>query len=429
MRSLLTKLLFTLTRRILERYQPLVVGITGSVGKTTAKEALAHILSVAGKQARKSTGSFNTEIGVPLTVIGVDRSPGKSVMGWLTVLSRGVQLLAGDRAHYPAVLVLEMGADRPGDIEQLVRLTKPAVGMLTAVGPAHLERFGDLEGIIREKKKIVTLLPKTSCAIIPSDEPVLHTLKKEVRARVLTVGATEGSDVRVSDVRFICDPQSLPTSGTYCKLGWQGSSVPCFLPGVLGLAAARSAGFAAAAAFAMDVGALTVSEALRTWMPPPGRMRIIPGIKDTVLIDDSYNSSPKAAAAALEAVSDLGWRGRRYVVFGDMAELGKTTREEHERLGALIAEHKPDCFVAVGPTMVEAVRAARASGMEESSVFHFADTQSAGLFVQERLHPGDLVLIKGSQVMRMERIVKELMAEPLKASELLVRQGEDWKNK
>lgn len=426
MRSLLITVLHFLTRRVLRRYQPLVIGITGSVGKTSTKEALWQILQGSGKHVGKSSASFNTEIGVPLAVLGVARSPRTSLLGWFRVFLKAGRMLLGKPQEYPPLLILELGADRPGDIETLVAVTRPKIGVLTSVGPAHLEGFGTVDAVRAEKKKILTMLPDQGIAILPGDEAGLGKIRKEVRARIITVGASEDCDLRIFDIHASLDPINGSSLGTYFKFGWKGSIVPCFLPHVLGGPAVRSAGFAAAVALALELHPLMVSEALRNWIPPSGRMRMIPGMKQTLLIDDSYNSSPNAVVAACEAVHALEWKGRRLFVLGDMAELGAASRKEHGAIGTFVASQKPDYFVAVGPMMVAAVRAAEAAGFPEENTFHWPDAAAAGRFLQARIHAGDLLLIKGSQIMRMERIVKELMAEPLRAEELLVRQGPEW---
>jgi UDP-N-acetylmuramoyl-tripeptide--D-alanyl-D-alanine ligase len=270
------------------------------------------------------------------------------------------------------------------------------------------------------------MLPDQGIASMPGAEVDFGGIQKEVRARTITVGTSEDCDVRIFDIRVNLHSLSEDSLGTYFKLGWKGSIVPCFLPNVFGSPAVRSAGFAAAVAFALHLNPLIVSEALRDWIAPSGRMRMILGIKQTLLIDDSYNSSPNAVKAACEAVRALEWKGRCLLVLGDMAELGAASLKEHTAVGKLVASQKPEYFVAVGPLMVEAVRAARAAGLPEASTFHWPNAAAAGRFLQERIHAGDLLIIKGSQIMRMERIVKELMAEPLKAGALLVRQGAEW---
>ncbi len=437
MRSLLITFLHSLTRRILGRYRPMVIGITGSVGKTSVREALFHILASRGRRVGQSPRSFNTDIGVPLAVFGLSSSPRRSPVGWVRALLFGLRLAYGAPRQYPEALVLELGANRPGDIASLMSLVAPvSVGILTAIAPTHLEGFMTVEAIAVEKKKLLTALPFGATAIYPGDERRYANLKRELSAKTMTVGLSPECDLRVFEVRSSLAPSSGEPPGTFFKLAWKGSVVPCFVPGILGTAAARSAAFAAAGALALGENPLDISTALRQWAPPPGRMRVLPGIKHAMLIDDSYNSSPKALEAALETLFTLEFPGseegllhRRIVVLGDMAELGAESEAAHVAVGARVAQLKPDIFLAVGPRMAQARRAAVDHGYPEATAYHFPEATGAARFLQDRIQPHDVILIKGSQIMRMERAVKELMAEPLRVAELLVRQGQDWQQR
>ncbi len=433
MRSLFIALLHRLTRRVLVRYHPTIIGITGSVGKTTTKEAVCVILGQSGQRLGGAAGSFNTEIGVPLTVLGVHHSPGRSPLGWIRVFSHAIALLIRRSKEYPEVLVLELGADQPGDIDRLLALVSPiTIGVLTAVAPTHLDGFGSIEAVAKEKQKLLKGLKKNATAIFSEEEPQLQGVRRQLKTAVITVGATEKSDLEVFEVHSSFKGIAHNVPGTFFKLRYKGSVVPCFIPGVFGMPSARAVAFGAAAAMVLNRNLLSISEALKHFTPPPGRLRVIPGVKHTTLIDDTYNSSPRAAHTALETLfhiedNEMEAIARRIVVFGDMAELGSESDALHRALGAHVAELRPDLFLAVGPRMVEAYRSAIDDGYPEAQAFHFDDVAPAARFLQDRLHPSDIVLIKGSQIMRMERAVKELMAEPLRAAELLVRQGPEWR--
>ena len=148
----------------------------------------------------------------------------------------------------------------------------------------------------------------------------------------------------------------------------------------------------------------------------------MPGIKYTKLIDDSYNSSPLAASAALEILSELSCTGNKFAVLGDMLELGDHTKKAHQELGTLVAKHNINYLITVGSRSEDAMRSAKDYGMNPDRIFHFDTSENAGRFLQDRIEEGDLILIKGSAAVNMERIVKEIMAEPERANELLVRQ-------
>jgi UDP-N-acetylmuramoyl-tripeptide--D-alanyl-D-alanine ligase len=174
-----------------------------------------------------------------------------------------------------------------------------------------------------------------------------------------------------------------------------------------------------------------VSKALANYQAPPGRMRILEGIKHTLILDDTYNSSPQSSLMALGSLKriELFTGARRFAVLGDMLELGSYTAEGHREVGKFAVQAGVDELVVVGERSVDTMQAAKKAGMAEERIFHFDTSEQAGRFVQDRIKQGDLILVKGSQGMRMEKVVKEIMAEPLRAEELLVRQGPEWKNK
>ncbi|HMB26176.1 MAG TPA: Mur ligase family protein, partial [Patescibacteria group bacterium] len=230
MKSLLEKLLAVLAQRIIKKYNPKIIGITGSMGKTSAKEAVFAVLKEKF-QVRKNIKNYNNEIGVPLTVIGAE-SGGSSVFRWLLVILRAFGLLLFKKNDYPEVLVLEMGADKPGDIQYLVEKFPCDVGVLTMIGPAHLENFKTLENIVKEKQKIVTHLSKKGQAIINSDDPQQKQVKDKVEATVLTYGSSEDSDLRGADLSTVLFDSN--TRGVKFKILYKGSAVPVDLPGVIG---------------------------------------------------------------------------------------------------------------------------------------------------------------------------------------------------
>jgi len=245
----------------------------------------------------------------------------------------------------------------------------------------------------------------------------------------LTYGFSEQADVRASDpVVFSELPEEVEKriKGISFKLHYQGTTVPVFLPDVLGKHQIYSALAAAAVGIHFNINLVDIAEALKKWQSPKGRMKIINGIKHTVLIDDSYNSSPVACKAALEVLDKMPAQGKnKFAALGDMAELGEFMEEGHYEVGQRAAKIC-DYLVTVGEAAKMMAEQAIKTGMPKDRVYSFGTPEPAGRFLQERIKRGDIVLIKGSQVSRMEKITKELMAEPLRAKELLVRQGKGW---
>ena len=421
MKSVVEKILAILAKMILRRYKPEVVGITGSVGKTSVKEIAIEILS-SNFRVRGNTLSYNNELGVPLTIIG-EKSPGRSFFGWCYVFEKAIRLLLKRDEEYPEILVLEMAANQPGDIEKLLQITTCHIGLVTAVSPAHLKFFKTVKKVAQEKRLVVSHLKKTDYAILNRDDVEVFDMAKKTDAEVVTFGFHPEADVRTSDmsVRLSSDDKKWP-EGIYFKVIYKGSIVPMYLPGIIGEHSVYRASAAIAIALVFGMNLVEISTALKNVSMPPGRMRLINGIKDTLLIDDSYNSSPLAVKAALEALSHVAihGNGERYAVLGDMLELGKQTVDSHREVGLRVEELGIDFLITVGEASKTCAAAAKEAGMPENSVASFNNAEEAGHFLQEKMQTGDVILIKGSRAMHMEKVVKEVMAEPSRARELLV---------
>ena len=221
------------------------------------------------------------------------------------------------------------------------------------------------------------------------------------------------------------------TWGTNFKVSYSGSAVPVFLPHCFGKQQvyAALAGISVGLAYKMNL--VDIADALKDFKPPKGRMNVIAGIKHTLIVDDTYNSSPTAVKAALEVLSMLNLEPgqRKIAVLGDMLELGERSADAHREVGFKVVENNFNYLIAVGQEAKLIAEAAREAGMDYDKVKYFEDRDKAGLFVQNLIQHGDLILVKGSQGIRMEKIVLEIMAEPEKAPDLLVRQTGEWKNK
>lgn len=419
-KNTLLKLLNVSASRILSVHQPDICGITGSVGKTTTKEAIAKILSHF-YPVYKSQKNYNTEIGVPLSIIGVEH-PGRSLIGWTKVFLTAWKVQR-KKTKYPEILVLEMGADHPGDIEYFMKFISCRIAVVTAVGSAHLEFFQDIQAIAREKRKIVEALHPDGFAVLNADDPRVFGMRKHTRAQVITYGFSENADFRASEVHIrFHEKEGFSLS---CKLFLENSVIPFTVRGMLGSHQLYPLLAAIAVGRIYQIPVVDILKFLQNFSPPPGRMRLLRGIKQSWIIDDTYNSSPEACHKALQALKHAQ-ASRTIVVFGDMLELGKYTEEKHRAIGREIQQSGADILIAVGERARDFIRGARKAGMPDHSLFHFSFVQNAGRFLQGRMRPGDVVLVKGSQNMRMEKIVKEIMAEPQKAKELLVRQEEKW---
>ncbi|MEK7131544.1 MAG: UDP-N-acetylmuramoyl-tripeptide--D-alanyl-D-alanine ligase [Patescibacteria group bacterium] len=418
-----------MSKKILKKYKPDIVGITGSVGKTSAKEAIAAVLQNKFT-VRRSTKNYNNEIGLPLTIIGVDKTPGKSIWGWVTVLLKAKKIILKRDKNYPEILVLEMGADKPGDIEYLTEFAPCKVGVLTFISHAHTEFFKTLKKIAQEKRIIISHLRQDGFAVLNFDNELVMQSVSTTKAEVVTYGFKEGADLRVTDVNILKDEQIGWPTGLNFKVLYKGSVVPVYLPGVIAKSAISAALSGLAVGTVFGVNLVEGAQALSKLEGLPGRMRLIPGIKNTLIIDDTYNSSPEAAKAALEALAQVAIKdgAERYAVLGDMLELGLETENFHRELGFKVAELGVDNLITVGEAAKYIAQAAKEAGLDEHRATSFANSREAGRFLQEKLKEGDVVLAKGSQGGRLEKLVKEIMAEPLLAHSLLARQSKEWQD-
>lgn len=423
MKLLMQKFLKIAAKLILKKYRPEVIGITGSVGKTGAKEAIYAVLN--GKfKARRSLKNYNNEIGLPLTVIGTV-SPAKSIFGWLKIFFLAGKLLLKRDKSYPEILILEMAADKPGDLTYLTGIAKPQAAVITSIGEAHLENFGSLEKIKREKSILAKAVGHPGWVVLNIDNRQVKSLIKETKVKVLTYGLDSEAEVSGQEIKLMFTADAL---GINFKLVSHNAFVPVFLPKVISQAGVYAALAGAALGLIKGMNLVEISQALKKYSSPNGRMKLLLGVKNTYIIDDTYNASPAAVVLALKTLAGLPQTGgkNKYAVLGDMLELGKLSQVKHEEVGRAVTGNKIDKLIAVGERARDIARGALNAGMKEDDVFHFDATGEAGKFIQERIKPGDIILVKGSQGTRLEKIVKEIMAEPLKAGDLLVRQGREW---
>jgi len=428
MKKIIQLKLKILAKMILAKYKPRVIGITGSVGKTSAKEAIYAVLS-AQFRARRPLNNYNNEIGLPLAIIGA-KSPGKSILGWIDVFFKALGLLLIKNEKYPEILILEMGVDRPGDMKYLLKIVKPEIGVITSIGASHLEYFSSVEQIKEEKRGLIKDLDKDSWVILNYDNELTRNLENKTKAKVITYGFSEPAQVRASELKFSFEEEKEIANllGMGFKLKYNNQSAKVILNDVLGYSGVYAALAAASVGLALDMDLEKIAQALGNIKLPPGRMNLIAGIKKTMIIDDTYNSSPDSSISALDLISKIPINKdvRKFAILGDMLELGSFSEAGHKQVGKRAVEAGINKLITVGERARDIARGAEEAGLKKDNIFHFPDAVAAGKFAQDRIKEGDIILIKGSQGVRMEKIVKEIMAEPLRAKELLIRQDEQW---
>jgi len=423
LKKILCFILKILARATLWRYKPMIVGVTGSVGKTSTKEVIYAILKDK-YNVRRNIKNYNNEIGVPLTILGQETG-GHSSWRWLQVFLVGLFEIFYTK-DYPEILVLEMGADRLGDIAYLISFAKCDVGVVTAIGeiPVHVEFFQTADQVAKEKSNIIKCLGKDGWAVLNFDDERVRAMTRRTQGKIFSYGFDEKANLRV--VNFEQHLENLNEAGISFKVDYQGSNVPIRLKNVYAKHQIYSvlAGIAVGLIFKMNL--IEITEALKNYEPPVGRLRFIPGIKNSWIIDDTYNSSPSSVSGALDLLELMP--GRKIAVIGDMLELGSFTEEAHRKAGARAAQVAA-IILAVGERAIFLADEARKQGLPKEKIAHFASAEEAGHQLQDLIVEGDIILVKGSQGIRMEKVVKEIMAEPEKAKELLIRQDESWENK
>jgi UDP-N-acetylmuramoyl-tripeptide--D-alanyl-D-alanine ligase len=421
----------TLAKIYLWRFNPQIIGITGNVGKTSTKEAIGLVVSKI-KKVRVGGGNLNNEIGLPFNIISDSADEYYEKGGSLAfgIKSFFKAIIGFFNSNYPEVLVLEYGADRPGDIKKLSKRYKPHIGVVTAVGevPVHVEYFSGPDAVAREKGRLIEALLISDFAVLNFDDLAVLEMKERTKAKVFTYGFGDGAMVQVSNLEPWIE-NGVP-EGVGFKINYNDSFVPFKLSGSLG----KSQGYASAAAAAVGaifgMNLVDISEALSEYHGPKGRLKILKGIKNSVVIDDSYNASPLSTHLALETLRDLPGT-RRIAVLGDMLELGKYTIKAHQDVGNM-AGNFVNLLICVG-SRAKFIADSAFNQMPAENIYRFETSDEAKLKVKELIKEGDLVLVKGSQGMRMEKIVEEIVADPPAGrgtkKELLVRQSKKWLSK
>ncbi len=428
-RYLIVKILLFFTRLILKKYQPKIIAITGSVGKTSGKDAIFEIIKNR-ELARKSEKSFNSEIGLPLTVIGAD-NPWQNPLGWLLVFYQALVLI-WQKKSYPKTLVLEVGADRPGDISKIAPMLCPDIVVITSFGevPVHVEFFASRDSLIAEKASLVLAAKKEALIVACGDDKDAKKIAQKSGRNFVLYGFGIENKVRGNPPEIIFEESekgALPKiAGLESVIKVHGEVGELKINGFLGKSKILAQLSALAVAHHEKIP-LTEAVNLLTKTPwQPGRQKIIAGLKESTIIDDTYNSSPKALEDALESLFLAGrGGGRKIAVLGDMLELGIESVPEHERLGKLVRE-KADLLITCGIRAKGFGAGAISAGMPALAVLETKDSIEAGKTLQKVLQAGDIALVKGSQSMRMEKAVEEVMKNPREKNDLLVRQDGIW---
>lgn len=422
-RKVLENCLRFMARMVLKKYHPTIVGITGSVGKSSAKEAIALVLS-REHTVRKSEGNYNNEIGIPLTIIGV-KGGEASWLRWLGVFFSWLRMMVFP-FRYPEILVLEIGIDHPGDMERLMSFVPVKVGVVTQVSSSHLAFFGTIGNIAKEKMKLITSLPEDGFAILNADDKRVQRMQEKTSAKTITYGLGTDAEMRADNLIFHREAKLV--EGFSFKLNYDGKSIPVRLPKIVAAHHIAAALAAAAVGVAFKMNLVEIVSALEEFEPLPGRLRLLPGRDGIILLDDTYNASPISVVAALSVVKELV-APRKVIILGDMLELGADTETEHRALAEVVVASGAQIVVTVGQHMRSLHEALLAAGLSRRQSIWVPDPIMALAIVTDIVHHEDLILIKGSRGMRMEKITEALLVDPSEAKRLLCCQSPEWRER
>lgn len=419
-RYIAIKILNVLAKKIVAKHKPIIIGITGSVGKSSARKAIYDVLK-SRHSVICNKSDYRSDISIPLSIIG-EKSGGRSALRWLKIVLKAVKLLL-DYEKYPEIVILEMDVNKPGDMKNILKVVKPNIGIFTGVGkyPSHLEYFRDPRQIAKEKALLIKSLGKKDAAIINYDDEYAKELVEAAKSEIITYGFDPAAKYFAEEI-FLGDRKWRIENGSIgmsFKISQNGTTVPFRLPYALGRAQMYAALAACATASRFGYNLLEISEILSKYQPLNGRMKLIKGINKSVIIDDTFNANPSSMLAALESLGKLD-APKRVAVLGDMMELGKYANEGHLEVGKKISKNA-DTLLTFGKKSKIIYEKAKSCGMAGNNARHFESKKELAKELKKIIKGREVILVKGSRSMHMEEIVKEIMERPELADELLIK--------
>jgi UDP-N-acetylmuramoyl-tripeptide--D-alanyl-D-alanine ligase len=401
--KILQKILRFFAKITLKKYQPKIVVIVGSIGKTSTKEAIYSVLYRKFK-TRRSIKNYNNEIGVPLTIINCE-SGEKSLFKWIAIFWKAILLNISKDKNYPEFLVLEMAADKKGDIKYLMNMVPKKllkIVVLTAITSVHLEFFETVDNIFEEKTIPLSYLERDGLAVFNIDNCDAYKVKEKINSKLLTYGLNNDADINAQEIEYY-------NSGLKFKINYKDQVFPSELKNAIADYQIYPilAGIGVGIYFNLKLEEIIKS--LKTYKILSKRMEKFKGMKDSIIIDDTYNSSPEALKKAIQALNNISFGQRKIAVLGDMLELGKDSEKLHREIGEIISKTNIDYLVTFGEKARYIFDEALKNNFSKNKIFRFFKKNQIIELLKEMIKENDVVLVKGSRGMEMEEIVEKII--------------------
>lgn len=434
MKNLIYQILKYASKQLLKRYKPTLIGVIGNVGKTSMRTNMVSFLSQFSPVGT-NIDNYNTPIGITLSFLD-EVSPGKNIFRWIPIVIKAVSRAWFGDSQFAPIWVLEIGVDAPGDMDEFVAdflLFDVVVFGFIGENPVHLAQFTDRKELINEDAKILRGLKADGVLIIDGDDEFIKSIWRK-RENVITFGFGT-VDIKASDFKVAIDVvntkeqwahyySSLVPKASF-KVEYRGSSIPFQVDYILGKHQVNAVLPSIALGIVDGMNLIDISQQIKQVNPVKGRLRCLEGVKDTLLIDDTYNAAPSAVIMALDSLNRLKVSGARKVaILGVMRELGSSSQQIHQDIGKLTAKIADVC-IGVGEDSKDILLAFHKQNPK--GLYHwFADSEEAALHIVDFITSDDIILVKGSQFSRMERISAELLSNKRYKTELLTRQSAEW---
>lgn len=402
------------TKKIISKHKPIIVAVVGSVGKTSAKVAIATVLAQK-YQVLSQSGNYNTPISVPFIFLGRDLPPLKNPFAWFAAWLAGQKIVYG-QFNYD-IVVVELGTDKPGDIIDFKKLLKIDIAVVTAISEEHMEFFDNLEAVAREELSVAEF---AKTLVINTDDVDQKYLDMYLNQNQQTHSyGFDHAEYKISAKRLKNHEFELKINLS------QGAKISSTVP-LVAEHSIKSYAAAVAVADLLELSSGQIQKGLTTIKPPAGRMQLLQAINNSVIIDDSYNSSPLAAEAAIKTLYDMP-ASKKIAILGMMNELGEFSKLSHEHIGELCDPTKLDLLVTIGCDANSYLAAA--ADANNCNVIRTTSPYKAGKVVAQNLTEDTVILVKGSQNgVFAEEAIKQLLANPADVTRL-VRQSDFWLGK